>query len=60
MTDERIKEEFEKCDFGVIKGGIIFSSPYTEVAKGNRAIGFYAGFRAAERLAKPRRWRKHW
>jgi predicted nucleic acid-binding protein len=50
MTDEIIKEEFEIS--GLSQEAVVFSRAYSEVAEGNRAIGFYLGFKTAERLAK--------
>jgi hypothetical protein len=59
MTDERIKEEFEKyLDGDIDTKATMFGYHYETNRKGskagykNMAQGFYAGFRAAERLAK--------
>lgn len=59
MKDERIKEEFEKyLDGDIDTKATMFGYHYETNRKGskagykNMAQGFYAGFRAAERLAK--------
>lgn len=59
MADEKIKEEFEKyLDGEIDTKATMFGYHYETERKGsksgykNMAQGFYAGFRAAERLAK--------
>ena len=59
MTDDKIKEEFEKYLNGAIDTkATMFGYGYNTDRKGskagykNMAQGFYAGFRAAERVVK--------
>ena len=53
MTDERIKEEFEKwTPSNPTTQEFDFLAAIDNPAWQCEAVGFYAGFRAAERLAK--------
>lgn len=51
MTDERIKEEFERWDVNPYSAEEI-NFAFTSCEKNERKASFYAGFRAAERFAK--------
>jgi hypothetical protein len=53
MTDEKIKEEFEKWVQGdATPDESDFIESVNDPSWQCEAVGFYAGFRAAERLAK--------